>query len=161
MSSLYHDVVDQLVQNIKTKNSTLDAILDLTIRQGEIIREEDIDSLEVVISQKEDKLNQIETLNQAFDSMIKDFNRDNRYGLEETRDRLINSNEQLKLLAIQTKDIVKVIKEVDGKNIEDVRSILVEIKKGIQNLNKAQKIDRSYNNEFYQEENSYYFDSKK
>jgi hypothetical protein len=161
MSSLYHDVVNQLVQNIKTKNSILDAILDMTIRQGESIREEDIDSLEVVISQKKDKLNQIETLNQAFDSMIRDFNKDNRYGLEETRDRLINSNEQLKLLAIQTKDIAKVIREVDRKNIEHVNSILGEIKKGIQNLNKAQKIDRSYNNEFYAEENSYYFDSKK
>jgi hypothetical protein len=161
MSSLYHGVVDKLVQNIKTKNSILDSILDLTIRQGVTIREEDIESLEMVISQKEDKLNQIEILNLEFESMIKEFHDDSRYGLEETRERLLNSNEQLKLLAIQTKDIVKVIREVDSKNVEDVKSILLEIKQGIRNFNKAQKIDRSYNNEFYSEENSYYFDSKK
>jgi hypothetical protein len=161
MSGLYHDVVSLLVKNISKKNQVLNQLLDLTIKQGERILEENVDLLDDLVSQKEGLLLEVEKLNEAFDRQVLELKIDERYGLLETKDKLIHSNENLKCLWEQSHHIGNVITEVDAKNLSEIRSLLENLKSQIKSNHHLKKLEKSYNSEFYTPDGAYYFDKKK
>lgn len=161
MEGLKEDIIFDMISNIENKNSLLDEVFDITMRQKQSLLNKDIDSFEEEIEKKEFLFSKLDTLNKVFKDLLRNSMGDYENKLEETKNKIINSNDTLRLLYKQTKDVVKNIEQVDKENFAEVKIIMAELKEQIETQNKVKKVEQTYYSEFYQDENSCYFDSKK
>lgn len=161
MEGLKEDIIFDMISNIENKNSILDEVFDITMSQKQSLFNKDIDSFEEALEEKESLFSRLDMLNKDFEDFIKNSMGDCDNELEEVKNKVINSNDKLRLLYKQTKDIVKNIEQVDKENLAEVKIIMAELKDQIETQNKVKKVEQTYYSEFYQDENSCYFDSKK
>ena len=161
MEGFNEAIMSDLIVNIKNKNSLLDEVFDITMMQKQSLFNKDIDSFEEAIERKEFLLSKLEILNKDFEDFVKNSMGACENNLEEAKNKIINSNDKLRLLYKQTKDVVKNIEQVDKENFAEIKVIMAELKEQIETQNKVKKVEQTYYSEFYQDENSCYFDSKK
>ena len=161
MEVFNEEIISDLIVNVKNKNSLLDEVFDITMNQKQSLFNKDIDSFEEAIEKKESLFSKLDVLNKDFEDFVKNSMGDCENKLEEAKNKIINSNDKLRLLYKQTKDVVKNIEQVDKENFAEVKIIMAELKEQIETQNKVKKVEQTYYSEFYQDENSCYFDSKK
>lgn len=152
----------KLLELSEKKLNGLRQILKLTEEQSNVITEDNVDELQKIIDLKQQQMDIIDELDQAFEvyySRVKSVL--GVKSLEEIRMSEINGAAELKQIITTIYDITKQIQTMEGMNNKKVRDILNTLSGEIRQIKQGQVVNNGYNIGAKLPQQSYYFDKKK
>ncbi len=157
---------DQYIQKLfelsEKKLDGLRMILKLTQEQSNIITEENTEELQRIIDQKQQEMDAIDELDQAFEvyySRLKSLL--GIQSLEEIRISDLTGSAELKQIITSIYDITKKIQNLEAINNRMVRDILNRLSGEIRQVKQNQMVNNGYNIGNKLPQQSFYFDKKK
>ncbi|WP_027630250.1 flagellar protein FlgN [Ruminiclostridium cellobioparum] len=154
--------IQKLLELSEKKLNGLRQILKLTEEQSEVITEDQVDELQKIIDLKQQQMDSIDELDQAFEvyySRVKTVL--GVQSLEEVRMSELNGAAELKQIITTIYDIIKQIQRLEGMNNTKVRDILDKLSSEIRQIKQGQAVNNGYNIGSKLPQQSYYFDKKK
>lgn len=155
------EILSDLIEGIIEKNELLDKMLEYTLLQQEAILNESIEALEDTITEKNKLLSAIEEKNRHLNKKIETLQKDERLGFEQNTEAVLTSDEYLIQLMHHTQEIGRIIHQYEEENIVGVQTLLVKFKKQLLSHEKAKKVEKSYQSDYFPEDASLFFDHKK
>ena len=154
--------IQKLLELSEKKLNGLRQILKLTEEQSNVITEDNVDALQNIIDLKQQQMDIIDELDQAFEvyySRVKSVL--GVKSLEEIRMSELNGAAELKQIITTIYDIIKHIQSLEGVNNKKVRDILNRLSGEIRQIKQGQVVNNGYNIGSKLPQQSYYFDKKK
>lgn len=154
--------IQKLIELSTQKLGGLREILRLTEEQGNVITEDNADELQRIIELKQQQMDIIDELDQAFEvyySRLKSLI--GVQSLEEIRLSELNGASVLKQTVSEVYDVTRQIQVLEDINNKKVRDILDKLSGEIRQIKQAQKVNNGYNIGAKLPQQSYYFDKKK
>lgn len=154
--------IQKLLELSEKKLNGLRQILKLTEEQSEVITEDQVDELQKIIDLKQQQMDSIDELDQAFEvyySRVKTVL--GVQSLEEIKMSELNGAAELKQIITTIYDIIKQIQRLEGMNNTKVRDILDKLSGEIRQIKQGQAVNNGYNIGGKLPQQSYYFDKKK
>ncbi len=154
--------IQKLLELSDKKLNGLRKILKLTEEQSNVITEDNTEELQRVIELKQQQMDMIDELDQAFEvyySRLKSLM--GVQSLEELKMSELNGASELKQIVTSVYDIIKQIQKLEDLNNKKARDILDKLSSEIRQIKQAQKVNNGYNMGGNLPQQSYYFDKKK
>lgn len=154
--------IQKLLELSDKKLNGLRKILKLTEEQSNVITEDNTEELQRVIELKQQQMDMIDELDQAFEvyySRLKSLM--GVQSLEELKMSELNGASELKQIVTSVYDIIKQIQKLEDLNNKKARDILDKLSSEIRQIKQAQKVNNGYNMKGNLPQQSYYFDKKK
>ncbi len=154
--------IQKLLELSEKKLSGLRQILKLTEEQSNVITEDNVDELQRIIDLKQQQMDIIDELDQAFEvyySRVKSVL--GVQSLEEIRMSALTGAAELKQIITTIFDITKQIQSLENDNGKKVRDILNKLTLEIKQVNQGKIANNGYNIGGKLPQQSYYFDKKK
>lgn len=144
------------------KLDRLRKILQLTEEQSIVITEDKADDLHKIINLKQQHMDAIDELDQAFEvyySRLKSLLR--VHSIEEIRMTDLTSADELKQIIASIYEITKKIQNLENSNNNKIREVLNKISTEIRYIKQGKMVNNGYNIGGKLPQQSYYFDKKK
>lgn len=154
--------IQKLLELSEKKLDGLRMILKLTEEQSNIITEENTEELQRIIDLKQQQMDTIDELDQAFEvyySRLKSLL--GIQSLEEIRMSELTGAAELKQIITTIYDITRQIQNLESLNNKRVRGILNRLSGEIRQVKQNQMVNNGYNIGAKLPQQSYYFDKKK
>lgn len=154
--------IQKLLELSEKKLNGLRQILKLTEEQSNVITGDNVDALQNIIDLKQQQMDIIDELDQAFEvyySRVKSVL--GVKSLEEIRMSELTGAAELKQIITTIYDITKQIQGLEGVNNKKVRDILNRLSGEIRQIKQGQVVNNGYNIGAKLPQQSYYFDKKK
>lgn len=154
--------IQKLLELSDKKLNGLRKILKLTEEQSNVITEDNTEELQRIIELKQQQMDMIDELDQAFEvyySRLKSLM--GVQSLEELKMSELNGASELKQIVTSVYDIIKQIQKLEDLNNKKARDILDKLSSEIRQIKQAQKVNNGYNMGGSLPQQSYYFDKKK
>ncbi|EMS70390.1 flagellar protein FlgN [Ruminiclostridium cellobioparum] len=154
--------IQKLLELSDKKLNGLRKILKLTEEQSNVITEDNTEELQRIIELKQQQMDMIDELDQAFEvyySRLKSLM--GVQSLEELKMSELNGASELKQIVTSVYDIIKQIQKLEDLNNKKARDILDKLSSEIRQIKQAQKVNNGYNMGGNLPQQSYYFDKKK
>ncbi len=159
-------IAEQYIQKLYElsvkKLEGLRQILKLTNEQRNVITEDNIEELQRIIDLKQQKMDAIDELDQAFEvyySRLKSLL--GVESLEEIKMADLTGAAELKQIITTIYDMTKEIQNIENINNKKVRDILDKLSGEIRQIKQNQMVNNGYNVGAKLPQQSYYFDKKK
>jgi hypothetical protein len=144
------------------KLERLRQIYKLTKEQRDVITEDNIDELQRIIDLKQQEMDVIDELDQAFEvyySRLKSLLEVE--SLEEIKMAYLTGAAELKQIITTIYDMTKEIQNIENTNNKKVRDILNKLSSEIRQIKQNQMVNNGYSVGAKLTQQSYYFDKKK
>ncbi|WP_313563082.1 flagellar protein FlgN [Ruminiclostridium cellobioparum] len=154
--------IQKLLELSEKKLSGLRQILKLTEEQSNVITEDNVEELQRIIDLKQQQMDIIDELDQAFEvyySRVKSVL--GVQSLEEIRMSELNGAAELKQIITTIYDITRQIQNLESVNNKKVKEILNRLSSEIRQIKQGQVVNNGYNIGGKMPQQSYYFDKKK
>ncbi len=151
--------IEKIITLSKEKEKLLDIMLDLTIKQGQIIEDDDLDGLALILNEKENIMAKVDGMDieflKLYDSLkvkegIKTF--------EEIDVDKYNNIKDLKDIVRSINTTLRKISKVDKENTQNMKISINNVKLDIKNVKKGKRAYKGYN---YENTDSMLIDEKK
>lgn len=139
------DYMQGLIRILNEKTNLLEKILNLTNSQSLAIDDEDTGRLESLVAEKQDKIDEINKLDEEFDAYftrLKSFLNIKR--MDELKTNEIPGTAKLKHEVEEVVAIARKISEVETRNNEKAKALLNKLGEEIKSINQMKKANQAY-----------------
>ncbi|KPU26888.1 hypothetical protein TR13x_07675 [Caloranaerobacter sp. TR13] len=143
------DLIKELIDFSEIKLSLVKEILEITKKQSECIKNNDIKRLQVYIDIKQNKIEEINKIDSAFVEKYEEFKMINKIDSIETID--VEEYPNLKRLKETINKILLILKEVqviETDNNEKIKNEFDSVKLKLKNVKQGKKIVKGYDNAY-------------
>ncbi len=158
--------IERLNELLLKKKALFSEILELTNAQTGVITEDGLDSLNELINKKQQKIDNIDKLNEEFEIYysrfkavlgISNLEQLDTAGLGEAA---LTGAKRLKALTAEITDVITQISEIEKVNSKKSNDLREQLGKEIKRINQGKKVNNAYNPEPFNTP-SYFLDKKK
>lgn len=154
--------IQKLLELSAKKLDGLRVIFKLTEKQSTVITEDNVQELQEIIALKQQQMDMIDELDQAFEvyyARLKSLL--GVQSLEEVRLSALTGAAELKQMITTIFDITKQIQNMENENNKKVRDVLDKVTLEIRQISQGKVANNGYNIGGKMPRQSYYFDKKK
>lgn len=153
--------MQRLLEVSQKKYNLLKDMLDITRLQEETINEDSLEELDKNIGQKQEKIDQINKIDEEFDVYFQRLKKELKVtNLDELKDCSIKGAKELKECIAKITGLIGQICELEKLNNNKAKDLLDSIGNKIKNINQGKKVSSAYTPGPVQIP-SYYIDKKK
>lgn len=140
--------IDKMISLSKEKKTMLNTILDLTNKQVNIIKNENLDLLESIIEDKETLIKKIDIIDVEFIELYNSIKeKEGIDTFDEINIKKYDNIKDLKDIVKDLNDILTEISKMDKENSKNMKLSIKEVKKSIKNVKKGKKAYKGYSYE--------------
>lgn len=154
--------IQKLIELSTKKLTGLKEILSLTVTQSSVIAEDNADELQRIIDLKQQQMNMIDELDDAFNvyySRLKSLL--GVQSIEEIKMTQLQGSIELKNIITTIFETIKKIQAIESENNNMVKAIIAKLSQDIKQVNQAKMVNNGYNVGAKLPQQSYYIDKKK
>lgn len=156
---MINEMVSKMIELCKEKERFLLEILKLTKDQKDLIKNEDVDQLDEVLSKKDKLMASIDLLDASFLSLYNNIKtEENVDGIDRINSEKYSNIEDLKEIVSEINNILSTISRIDNENTKMMKANLENIKSGLKHVKEVKKAYKGYN---YEAVESMLIDEKK
>jgi hypothetical protein len=164
MSEAGDKYFNRLIEVSTLKQNILVEIEELTQKQSDSIHDDDIDSLEKLVQQKQIKIDEMIKLDEQFEVYFMRMKFELKIkSLDEVTDNHVSVDliKSLKELTSRILDLSKTIAEMERDNSAQLKNVMSVLQGEIVKLNQGRKINNIYSSSTVASKASYFIDKKK
>lgn len=156
------EYIQKLIGLSSKKIEGIRAILELTVKQSEVITEDSLEELTNIIDLKQRQMDMIDELDAAFEvyySRLKSLL--GVQSLEEIKMTELSGSAELKQMVTTIFNITKEIQQIERNNYNKANELLEHLARQVRHANQAKVANKGYNAASQYTQQSYFFDKKK
>lgn len=154
--------IERMLEISEKKRTLLESMLSLTLSQAKVITEEGIQDLKVLVNAKQEKINEIDRIDENFDVYFRRLKQILKVkSLDEMNGAGIKGIKQLQECIKKIMAIMKDISTIESENNLKTQNLLNKLGTGINTINHGKKAAIAYTPGYNYQTKSHYFDKKK